>query len=238
MTTEEKELTVKTTDDIHDMTVEELNEMLKDELPKELLTKEQFKEASTMDWPSAVKYIQSETNLGLKMAKCYYDLYITKTNNTENNMTQEEKDLLLKDICARLPHGVKVQVCNIKEYAPTVKGLLNDELYVQFDYITKPIKNGDSTYNIINDNIKPYLRPMSNMTEEELKDLLAYSGLIEHEVEICKYNGGAELEFWLSEVPCKCVSKVIDWLNNKMFDYRGLIPMNLALPAKEGMYNF
>lgn len=127
-------------------------------------------------------------------------------------MTNEEKNLLLKDLCARLPYGVKVQVCNLKEHTPTVKGLLNDELYVQFDYITKPIKNGDSTYNIINDNIKPYLRPMESMTKDE------------------------EIEWFEDVVPTLNADKQIDFFNKYHFDYRGLIPMGLALEAKEGMY--
>ena len=119
-------------------------------------------------------------------------------------MTQEEKQLLLQDLCGRLPYGVKVQACNLKDYAPTVKGLLNDELYVQFDYITEPIKNGDSTYNIINDNVKPYLRSMEDMTEEE-------------ETEFQKV---VETLMWTKEM---------DFYNKYHFDYRGLIPMDLAI---------
>ena len=69
---------VEAPEGMYDMTMEEFNEMLKEELPKELLTEEQFKEVSAMDWPHAVKYIQSTTNIGLKMSKCYYDMYVTK----------------------------------------------------------------------------------------------------------------------------------------------------------------
>lgn len=165
-------------------------------------------------------------------------------------MTNEEKQLLLKDICARLPYGVKVQVCNLKEHTPTVKGLLNDELYVQFDYITKPIKNGDSTYNIINDNIKPYLRPMSLMTEEEARKIAVLSGILtssenilsisvkEEFIDIKIDDGVCSTEtrtLWFTEMPTSIT--LFDYLNAHHFDYRGLIPMWLALPAKEGMYN-
>ena len=74
----EKGLAIEAPEGMYDMTMEELDEILKDELPKELLTDEQFKEVSVMDCPHAVKYIQSTTNIGLKMSKCYYDMYVTK----------------------------------------------------------------------------------------------------------------------------------------------------------------
>lgn len=64
------------------------------------------------------------------------------------------------------------------------------------------------------ESIKPYLRPMSSMTEEEYDELC--------ELANSKFIGD---------------SKEIDWLNKKMFDYRGLIPMGLALEAPEEMYN-
>ena len=134
-------------------------------------------------------------------------------------MKQEDKQLLLKDLCGRLPYGVKVQVCNAMEYTPILKGILGDDLFLQFDYITKPIKNGDSTYNLIEDNIKPYLRPMSSMTEEEKSeyDDYWYPG---------EYTNAVD------------VDELIDWLNGHYFDYRNLIERGLALPAPEGMYKF
>lgn len=87
-------------------------------------------------------------------------------------MTQEEKELLLKDLCARLPYGVLIEVdylCNDEWQSkyPTNKDVntlktidLNEELVVT---------NGYSSYNI--EEIKPYLRPMSSMTEEEFQEL-------------------------------------------------------------------
>lgn len=139
-------------------------------------------------------------------------------------MKTEEKDLLLKDLCARLPYGVKVQVCNATEYTPILKGILGDDLFLQFDYITKPIKNGDSTYNLIEDNIKPYLRPMSSMTEEEQEEFVKF-----HCVNICPM-------IFTDMLTLGNESKMFDWLNEHHFDYRGLISMGLALEAPEGMY--
>ena len=69
--------------------------------------------------------------------------------------------------------------------------------------------------------IKPYLRPMSSMTEEEKKE---YRSLQTWH----NFHGMS----WYSNN-----YKSIDWLNKKMFDYRDLIPMGLALEAPKGMYN-
>ena len=64
------------------------------------------------------------------------------------------------------------------------------------------------------EDVKPYLRPLSSMTKEEEYEY--------HNICVCPIN-----KPW----------DVTDWLNKKGFDYRGLIPMGLALEAKEGMYN-
>ena len=110
-------------------------------------------------------------------------------------MTQEEKQLLLKDLCARLPYGVKVK--NVK----------NNFDINNFNHNAEEIKFLIEEYNI-----KPYLRPLSSMTEEEKKE----SG------ELYKRNTG----MWDD----------LDWLNAHHFDYRGLIEKGLALEAPEDMY--
>ena len=138
-------------------------------------------------------------------------------------MTQEEKQLLLKDLCARLPYGVKI---NIYDYSGTMK---DEELNVFH-------LNG--TYNIEYRKLRPYLRPMSSMTEEEFIDLTNVTELQYDQLELVEWDNCKTLEFYLSEVPHYCVIKVFDWLNAHHFDYRGLIQMGLALEAPEGMYKF
>lgn len=69
-------------------------------------------------------------------------------------MTQEDKELLLKDLCARLPYGVKI---NIKD----------DYSHKMVDDILCAYHIGGISYNLESRNLKPYLRPMSSMTEEE-----------------------------------------------------------------------
>ena len=119
-------------------------------------------------------------------------------------MTQEEKDLLLKDLCARLPYGVKCHCFDEKTIASLTGIKSNTELYFdELDY-----KEFDGIIEITY--CKPYLFPMSNMTEEQFKEYweLEHSGNMEH-----------------LSIPA------LDWLNKNHFDYRGLIPMGLANDA-------
>lgn len=66
--------------------------------------------------------------------------------------------------------------------------------------------------------IKPYLRPLSSMTDEEHE---------EYRKHVKEVNG------FTYDINC---SDLVDWFNRKMFDYRGLIPKGLAIEAPEGMY--
>ena len=123
-------------------------------------------------------------------------------------MTQEDKELLLEDLCARLPYGVKcstpigdiftLHMLNPYEQTPFGKG-------IAFDF--------GKTYEI--EYVKPYLRPMSSMTDEEWKE---YRDIVCCLIEKC--------EGW----------NEVDWLNAHHFDYRGLIEKGLALEAPKGMY--
>lgn len=146
------------------------------------------------------------------------------------DMTQEEKELLIKDLCARLPYGVKVQNNSYRTASVnTIKGFdgnvfIMKETYESLNFNT----NISTTKNVIGyiHKIKPYLRPMSSMTEEEKVQLSQYACIGED------LNG----EF-IDEVQRKDCAAYIDWLNKNMFDYRRLIEKGLALEAPEGMYN-
>lgn len=122
-------------------------------------------------------------------------------------MTKEQKELVLKDICARLPHGVHVEIS--WEYSKA-------DIYTSSEYYEFP--NIDSLLNIFWDekcvSIRPYLRPMSSMTEEETKEYA---------------------EIWANRKPYM-PGGTVDFFNAHHLDYRGLIPMGLALEATEGMY--
>lgn len=121
-------------------------------------------------------------------------------------ITQEEKDLVLRDLCARLPYGV-IGLYSWKKHEPynrELTGSLFDELKSSWN------STGDSEF-------LPYLRPMSSMTEEEQKEFVKF-----HCVNICPIVITEDLTI-------SNEAKMFDWLNKKMFDYRGLIPKDLAL---------
>lgn len=121
-------------------------------------------------------------------------------------MKQEDnKDLLLKDLCSRLPYGVKCNVGDDKPY--TLSRIEVDEKDGHLlDFIEK--KDGLNMQVYLSE-VKSYLYPLSSMTEEQKKE----------EYEICKYYlNGYE-------------SKLIDFYHKNHFDYRGLIPMGLANDA-------
>lgn len=128
-------------------------------------------------------------------------------------MTQEKKDLLIKDLSARFKYQTKGLH---RGQVRTIIALGLGGCYQVDDY--------DCWFNLDNTPFKPYLRPMSSMTEEEYKELK----------EIEPYYGIAPFNLIDDWAPNY---EVIDWLNAHHFDYRGLISKNLALEAPEGMYN-
>ena len=139
-------------------------------------------------------------------------------------MDKELKDLLLNDLCARLPYGVKVAEIsgNTTNGAYEVKVVNKETKVIGFNTPTCLIR----CYRNM-EMIKPYLRPMSSMSEEEKLQLVHYACIGED------MNG----EF-IDEVQRKDCHKYIDWLNKHHFDYRGLIEKNLALEAPKDMYKF
>ena len=132
----------------------------------------------------------------------------------------EDKLLLLQDLCARFPYGVKVHKKNSELDGTLIDTELRNGLLV----ITTP-KISVCTISI--DECKPYLRPMSSMTEEEKKERGHYIyDLIGDN--LLTYEVGFDIE--------DIIFEYIDWLNRHHFDYRGLIEKGLALEAPEGMY--
>ena len=119
-------------------------------------------------------------------------------------MTQEEKQLLLKDLCARLSYGVKI----IDEPAHCLGELFLISTTDMVEYETETDTGMQTIYNI-----KPYLRPMSSMTEEEKEE----------------YDKTFDWDYSIQGTP-------FDWLNAHHFDYRNLIEKGLALEATKDMY--
>lgn len=129
-------------------------------------------------------------------------------------MTQENS-LLFVDLSARLPYHVRVKVW-LKD-GTTEEGFLDLE-HNYADVLTNAFYGGD-----IKD-IKPYLRPMSSMTEEEKKELINIGPYLVNGNNIVI---GVQCNSFVQ------LSKCEEWLNKKMFDYRGLIPMGLAIAVTE-----
>ena len=158
-------------------------------------------------------------------------------------MAQKDNELLLKVLCAMLPYEVIVKDRN----ATHTLSVGNTEFADLF--------SGKC-------NIRPYLRPMSSMTEGEVKELLKvhiitkygedsdyYKNLIR--IERISMHDNNSWSAWIAYkrdydefTTCFIIGRVtwettineIDWLNKNHFDYCGLIPRGLALEAPEGMY--
>ena len=127
-------------------------------------------------------------------------------------MTQEHKEILIRDLCGRLPYEVKAY---IKKWSKL------DMKYYEGVYTVESIDTSLNT--IIADSerscvevivgyddyeIKPYLFPLSSMTEEQKKKW-----------------------FYTLSSEYNITYDTVDWCNKNHFDYRGLIEKSLALDA-------
>ena len=157
-------------------------------------------------------------------------------------MLQEDKELLLKDLSARLLYGVYVQTKASDEI--TTEGILWDVGYDETESFIF-CKGSSLGYSIDDDIIKPYLRPMSSMTEEERKDLLVT--IVGNEgVKYFQVLSDGSIDntdaahqdlhnftmHWIN-FDKDTVTLYLDWLNRHHFDYRGLIPKGLAIEVTE-----
>lgn len=135
-------------------------------------------------------------------------------------MTKGDKKLLLKDLGTRLPYRVIV-----------------DYGYNSFDVNGNCIKHGSKCIltcylldilsprqNVKGEYIKPYLRPMSSMTDEEIREFTRFASISQHRFFI------GDSYFWYNTYEEE------DWLNAHHFDYRGLIDKGLAIEASNDMY--
>lgn len=128
-------------------------------------------------------------------------------------MIEQEKRLLLQDLCARLPYKVKVEIVSYGQ--ETLKPWFGELSCKDLQCFMV-----DVAYK----SVKPFLRSMSSMTEEEEKEY--------RKTQITK---------WIKSVDCACggyydhrdTLKTFDWLNANHFDYRGLIKKGLAIEVTE-----
>ncbi len=149
-------------------------------------------------------------------------------------MTQEDKELLLKDLCARIPYDV---ICEVKfkesgkykSLSMSLFGIFKDEAYFTSQRGT-----------VYSNDYKPYLFPLSSMTEEQKKKLLELTGYEARCEEDCGFDswgfyvnivGEYTYEDGKQSIVLYPDDIGIDWLNKNHFDYRGLIEKGLALNA-------
>ena len=136
-------------------------------------------------------------------------------------MTQEDKILLLRDLCGRLLYGVKAYIKNwskldrkyyegiytVESIDPSLNTIVADSERSSVKVIV-----GDDDYEI-----KPYLRPMSNMTEEEWEDY--------QKIRMIDWVDGDINGTFINAY------SIVDWLNAHHFDFRNLIEKGLAINA-------
>ena len=138
-------------------------------------------------------------------------------------MKKEDKELLLKDLCGRLPYYTLVYLSNTMEGFDSELSTAEIEFLINNEYM-----------------VKPYLFPLSNITEEQKKDLLltvvgkeglklfsvTKDGIVSNDKsEQSLYN----FSFNNVEFSNDTTEAYIDWLNKNHFDYRGLIEKGLAI---------
>lgn len=158
--------------------------------------------SNNAQWKRAIEKMREE-----KFPYMWTDIDFDDFEKNDVQMAQEDKQLLLIDLCGRLPYGVK---CNVYSRIGVLVGL--DDYGTEIDY-----GNGEDTTCEIKF-CKPYLRPMSTMTVEEKNE---YYKTFRAE----PYASGIGFIYVES-------AESFDWLDKKMFDYRGLIPEDLAISTE------
>lgn len=130
-------------------------------------------------------------------------------------MTQEDKALLYKDLCARLPYGVVLDSPN------PVDDMWDEAISIDASTKTVTLLYNERVFNI--DEVKPYLFPLSSMTEEQEREYNMLRDFV--------YSHHYEYEDIVEDMGLYDNWRSIDYLNAHHFDYRGLIEKGLAIDA-------
>lgn len=130
-------------------------------------------------------------------------------------MTQEDKDLLFRDLCARIPYNVK---CYNSKYRPD---LAEEIICITVNYNHPCVQLGTYLYKL--EQVKPYLFPLSSMTEEQYNEFFSYY----HNIEMAEIKASGD---YLKAAYIGDDAKY-SWLNAHHFDFRGLIEKGLAINA-------
>ena len=138
-------------------------------------------------------------------------------------MKQEDKELLLRDICARLPYGIKIEVTYSKDSGSSLRARLCSEGINILDTNILWLFQQSEIY------IKPYLFPLSSMTEEQYESLRE-SGILSNCSHSYEYVNPHihGVSFIFKQFKTYSL-ELIKWLLKNHFDIYGLIPMDLAI---------
>ena len=153
-------------------------------------------------------------------------------------MIEEQKQILLQDLSSRLPYRVKVCCIHLSDNMPKVWDLIG----IPAPHLADILVEGLYRFSAVNieENIRPYLRSLSSMTEEEKEELenieeKYFGQALDKQIKECLSSSpkdeSRKLEYFAS-------SKIVDYLNKHHFDYHGLIEKGLAVEAPEEMYKF
>ncbi len=148
-------------------------------------------------------------------------------------MNQENRDLLLRDLCGRLPYGVKVQVIiNGTVYQAGVYAVFGDgTVYVEYENSLDAVDISE---------VRPYLFPLSALStsdKNEITNILDCNFPWEVEEGKINWTVGGLVESEQFTLTIDQVERLSDWFNKKHFDYRGLIGKDSALDAtRKGIY--
>lgn len=151
----------------------------------------------------------------------------------ESKMKQEDKILLVKDLCSRLPYGVRV--CHMtSEFSGVLHNMSvlhmyegnddSDKYDSIVDYVADIDFFGDG-YPYEVEEFKPYLFPLSSISSEQLKEV---SEILGKEVEVFD-NYLNIVEHTRNTFSYLELDALFDWFNKNHFDYRNLIEKGLAI---------
>ena len=140
-------------------------------------------------------------------------------------MTQEDKNLLLKDLCGRLPYRVKCKYydcCEGDYNEGTICGFERQE-YIQIDGVCIHIEE-----------VKPYLFPLRSLTSSEaeaIEHIMGCNFPWNIQYGLLEWTVGGSVESETFELKIEQIERLIEFLNSHHIDYRGLIPMGSAIDA-------
>ena len=131
-------------------------------------------------------------------------------------MTPEEKKLLLKDLCCRLPYEVKIKFVPNEKIKDVIYVIDGEYSYIPSNYTILTEENIKYLFNGYWKEYKPYLFPLSSLTEEQKEE---YVGLQQRVI----YNSKGLIN--------SDVMEYVNWCYKNHIDINNLIPMGLALDA-------